>query len=617
MKVDFDKYVYFDATSKDKKSYTANNAPNGVTAFDIDAFQDLINQRRYEEAYEMGSKYHFKDPETEKNFKLELTNIRHQGRIINSCYAKIPEGDDRDEVEFADNVFNNLNSLSDNNRYKAKFSKTLRSLGSSYNGNNIDKEAQSLDVKFTPAKRYGWFGLDWLAADNEDTIDNFYKQSGLTKQDLKANGIDVIEKDGNTILHFDKSNPLAIKILYNVPKPNTVNNIAITGYDENGKQIVGNNVKSTTKAVQGWTSSNRGFAGGSSQTLMDIASIKTSIDRALEHKDEYFRKNDLAEKVYTSMKGGMLFDNLESLKQDYEKGEINDTQFNKELNLRYKNILSQLKSINLIDREIYSNMDNGPEIGDEQETLNPITEQDRRNAVINLISATDLKNMNLQSMISNGKIGTLITINAKKKQSSANKTLDFIDDADENTFEKRYQIFIPGLFHEEAQKKINSNNLTRTAQELNAMQDYDYEYKTLDGKTIMPSGHGDFYINNQRVSKDEAYNTIAKDMVVEDALNNLQFQYLNHQGNLIDEDAYDNMAKMMAIKASEELHQGVPNIKSDGSPLTLDDIFGHRGVKSMFNNDFDKMINWQLYDKIADIFEIYDAIMDGITYYKQ
>lgn len=617
MKVDFDKYVYFDATSKDKKSYTANNAPSGVTAFDIDAFQDLINQRRYEEAYEMGSKYHFKDPETEKNFKLELTNIRHQGRIINSCYAKIPEGDDRDEIEFVDNVFNNLNSISDNNKFKANFTKTLRSLGSSYKGNDIDKEAQSLDVKFTSAKRYGWFGLDWLAEDNKDTIDNFYKQSGLTKQDLRANGIDVIEKDGNTILHFDKSNPLAIKILYNVPKPNTLNDIAITGYDENGKQIVGDNTKAITKMVEGWTSSNTGFARNATQTNLDIGSIHASIDRALAHKDEYFKKNDLAEKVYTSMKGGMLFDNLETLKQDYEKGEINDTQFNKELNIRYKNILSQLKSINLIDREIYSNMDNGAEIDDEQETLNPIVEQDRRNALINLISATDLKDMNLQSMISNGKIGTLITINAKKKQSSANKTLDFIDDADENTFEKRYQIFIPGLFHEEAQRKINSNNLTRTAQELNAMQDYDYEYKTLDGKTVMPSGHGDFYINNKRVSKDEAYNTIAKDMVIEDALNNLQFQYLNHQGDLIDEDAYDNMAKMMAIKASEELHQGIPNVKSDGSPLTLDDIFGHRGVESMFNNDFDKMINWQLYDKIADIFEIYDAIMDGITYYKQ
>ena len=625
MIVDYGNYTYYDDKSKDKKRYNKTNAPQG-TAFDVNSFNNLIADRRYDEACEMASKYHFKDPQEEKDFQNEIINLRRAGRRLGAIYSRIP-GDDTDrksdkrKVEFLDNVFGDLNNIKGND-YKDDFNLAKRMLGSylfipKYRrknskenfkttnfGTNIAEEATALDVTFEPKKQYGIFGWDWIKKDNENNIDNFYKKSGLTKNILTHAGIDVIEKDGKTTLHFDKNNPLANKIIYNIPHAG-MKIPKITGYNANGEAMTANNYKNVYIPTY--------EKSGSNEILWKIHNL---VDDCNVTKNKYFGEKSLMPKVYSSMKGGMLFDDFQALQQEYKNGGMTSAEYNRAMNVKYKNIMSQLKSINLADKEIYSNLKNGADVDDEQETLHPNESPAERNTLINLISATDMKDINLQSMISNGRIGTLITINAREQQERANNQRSNVENPEENIFSKRYQIFIPGLFHDEAQRKINEDATTRSAQELNDMQDWDYEYKTSSGKVIAPSGTGTFYIDKNEVDKNTALREITKDMTIEDARAAFKYKYLNHNGGLINEEDYDNTAKIMAYHACDEMYPNLPIVDSKGKLISLEELFSHRNPEGLFADSFGEEIPYELYYKILDIYDIYGTLMDDIEMYK-
>jgi hypothetical protein len=598
MKINFGKYTWF-GNLDDKRNITYNAKDPTQKEFESKQFNDdyfnqLIANRQYEDAVNYANQFHFNDPKEQRAHLNDIANLRRNGRILASCYNKIHDTKTLNKVEFFDKVFTNggLETLKDN-EYNETFKKAKRELGS-YLGDVYAKpqEATKLEVTFQP-KVQKFLGIDWLAKDNDKNIDNFYIQSGLNERALKAQGVEVINKDGKTTLKFDKANPLANKIIYNLPRrerrgdtpiPQIGGNIdvSISGFDSKGNKI--------------------------DTSFNNLTQIQDIIDNAKTTKENYFRQNDLNKKQYSSTIAGNIDDNLTMLQEALNNGSITQQEFNKQYSISCGYIDSVLRNIGSGEYEMYSNKFN-EETSDE--TLREV-DNDKRNELINAITATNKANVHLSSMISNGKIGTLVELDAAGLTSKQQEALEGNED-DQLSNGRRIQIFIPGLFQEQAQEKINRNTSAQAVQEANSMQDYDYDYKTQDGKTLTYDGLGGYIYNGEQIDKDAAVKLINKDLIIQDGVNNLQFNYLNKDGNLIDKEGYESMARKLSIAASNNIDPGVPLSYIDGTPLTEDEVFSHS--KANVNDVYFGKMQYQVYDKLQNLYDVYNSLMDAISYY--
>lgn len=614
MKIKFNKYTYFDSNADDYNVYeTANETQKQQYAFNQEKFNQLIANRQYNDAADYAALYHFNNPKIQREHENDIINLRRNGRILGAIYSKIDDPDTLAQIEFYDKVFvdGGLEQLT-GNKYVDEFIEYKKRLGSLVEHNTIEpdivkKEATRLSITFQPKQRT-FLGIDWIAKDNPNNIDDFYERSGLNKQQLIAAGITVSEKDGRTTLDFPKSNKLANQIIFNLPEDiyrlgdprfNTdPNNISIVGYDAKG-QLAGYN--------------------------RDHQNIKHLIKAAKAVKESYFRKTDLAEKDYSSTIGPAIDDNLEALKASYAAGEIDATTFNRQFKILGSNVIAAVQSLGSSNYEMYTNAYN-KEVTDE--TLISAHNEQRAD-LVNLISATDPKNIQLLSMCSNGKIGTLVVINAGGLTSKQQEKLDNIAEPEDQYSTRRIEIFIPGFMQEQAQAKINTNTSSRSVQEANSMLDWDYTYKCGNGTEIMPDGKGGFLKNKKPIDKDEAIKEINKDMIIQDAVNNLKFNYLSWNGKLISDkdnsllgaEEYEKMARLIAVRAGNELNPGIPLAKIDGSSYTVDELFNMKGITTSNvdfneeNGEISQSIPYQVSDKIIDIYSIYDAIMKELQYY--
>lgn len=614
MKINFGDYTWFgDLDDERNITYNAKDPTQKEfesKQFNDDYFNQLINNRQYEDAANYANQFHFNDSKMQRAHLNDIANLRRNGRILASCYNKIRDTKTLNKVEFFDKVFVNggLETL-ENNEYANKFIEAKRKLGS-YIGNVIRiqnkktgeyeyeygkaQEATKLEVTFYP-KVQKFLGIDWLAKDNDKNIDNFYTQSGLNERALKNQGVEVINKDGETTLRFDKSNPLANKIIYNLPS-----------IELNGDTPIPPIVEDRDVRIIGLDSKNRIIKHQNSFNI--LTQIQDIIDSAKNTKEEYFKQNDLAEKQYSSTVAGNIDDNLAMLQEALKEGSITQQEFNKQYSINCGYIDSVLRNIGSGNYEMYSNKFN-EETSDE--TLNPV-DNEKRNELINAITATNKANVHLSSMISNGKIGTLVELDAAGLTSKQQEELEGTDD-DQLSNSRRIQIFIPGLFQEQAQEKINRNTSSQAIQEANSMQDYDYDYKTQDGKTLTYDGLGGYIYDGKQIDKDDAVKIINKDLIIQDAVNNLQFYYLNKDNKLIDKTNYENKARELAIKACNDIDPGVPLSYTDGTPLTEDEVFAHS--KANPDDVYFGKIQYQVYDKLQNLYDVYNALIDAISYY--
>lgn len=612
MKINFGDYTWFgDLDDKRNITYNAKDPTQKEfesKQFNDDYFNQLISNRQYEDAANYANQFHFNNPRIQRAHLNDIANLRRNGRILASCYNKIHDTQTLNKVEFFDKVFVNggLETL-ENNEYANKFIEAKRKLGS-YTGSFIrirnkktgeyeygkPQEATKLEVTFQP-KVQKFLGIDWLAKDNDKNIDNFYTQSGLNERALKTQGVEVINKDGRTTLRFDKSNPLANKIIYNLPRRERNGDTPIP-------QIGGN----IDVSIVGLDSKNRRIKN--QNMFSNLTQIQDIIDSAKNTKEQYFKQNDLTEKQYSSTVAGNIDDNLAMLQEALKEGSITQQEFNKQYSINCGYIDSVLRNIGSGNYEMYSNKFN-EETSDE--TLNPV-DNEKRNELINAITATNKANVHLSSMISNGKIGTLVELDAAGLTSKQQEKLEGTDD-DQLNNGRRIQIFIPGLFQEQAQEKINRNTSSQAIQEANSMQDYDYDYKTQDGKTLTYDGLGGYIYGGKQIDKNTAVKIINKDLIIQDAVNNLQFNYLNNNNVLADKKAYEQKARELAIRASNDIDPGVPLSYTDETPLTEDEVFSHS--KAYPSDVYFGKMSYQVYDKLQNLYDVYNALMDAISYY--
>ena len=143
------------------------------------------------------------------------------------------------------------------------------------------------------------------------------------------------------------------------------------------------------------------------------------------------------------------------------------------------------------------------------------------------------------------------------------------------------------------------------------MQDYQYGFKTSDGQEIYSSPDGRFFIDGEEVSKDYATKAINKTLIIEDGANNLKYQFSNNSGELYDRKGYEETARLLAIKAANDLDPST----SFGEKTTVDDIFNKKGAGSVVADTYAKTMQYDLYNKYNTVFDIYDKLMAAIMYY--
>lgn len=590
MKISFGNYSYYDPT---KKSVVPQGDGANKYKFNNSLFQQLIAHRQYQDAADYASKYHFDDPATQRAHENDILNLRREGRKLSAVYGRIDNVDKLNKISFLDNVFvdGGLDRLSDN-PYAKQFGSFKQHLGSTHKKgiigytDEIDKEATAVSFTFAPEKRK-LFGIDWLAKDNTTkSIEAFYANSGLNEVALKSAGVEITHKDGSTTIKFDKSNPLANKIIYNaIPSVsggdiggNSNNDIVLKGYTADGKEIK----DASFLRSQSWNE------------------MRDMIADADEAKTEAFNALDMTEKDYSSTVGPSLDDNLEQLNQLLATGQITQQDYNQQRKIVGSILDQAIRSLGSGNYEMFSNAYNDEAT---DETLISLGSE-QRSEMIQSITAADPKSLHFNAMISNGQVGTLVTIDADEVDSK--KIND--EDTRNQVKRRRRQIFIPGFMSELAQEKINRNTSSRAVQEINSMQDYGYGFKTTDGQEIYSSMDGRFWRDGQEISKDEAIRAIDKTMIIEDATANLKYQFTNKEGTMYDTDGYENMARAISVKAANELN---PEI-SFGDKVTIQDIFNKKGAGATVADKYASTMQYQLYDKYQDVFDIYDKLMAAI-----
>ena len=590
MKISFGNYSYYDPT---KKSVVPQGDGSNKYRFNNNIFQQLIAHRQYQDAADYASKYHFDDPATQRAHENDILNLRREGRKLAAVYGRIDNVDKLNKISFLDNVFvdGGLEQISDN-PYAEQFTAFKQHLGSTHKKgiigytNDIDKEATAISFTFAPEKQK-LFGIDWLAKDNTTkSVEAFYANSGLNETQLKSAGVEIIHKDGFTTIKFDKSNPLANKIIYNaIPSVSggdvggsSNHDIVLKGYTADGKEIKDNSLLRS----QSWNK------------------MRDMIATADEAKTEAFNALDMTEKDYSSTVGPSLDDNLEQLNQLLATGQITQQDYNQQRKIVGSILDQAIRSLGSGNYEMFSNAYNDEAT---DETLISLSNE-QRSEMIQSITAADPKSLHFNAMISNGQVGTLVTIDADE----VDKKNINDDDTRNQVKRRRRQIFIPGFMSELAQEKINRNTSSRAVQEINSMQDYGYGFKTTDGQEIYSSMDGRFWRDGQEISKDEAIRAIDKTMIIEDATTNLKYQFTNKEGIMYDTNGYENMARAISVKAANELNPEV----SFGDKVTIKDIFDKKGAGATVADKYASTMQYQLYDKYQDVFDIYDKIMAAI-----
>lgn len=594
MKINFGNYTYFNGKIDDiyitKESPSYKFSYTQSRKFDENKFNQLVANRQYSDAADYASQFHFNDPETQKAHESDIINLRRSGRVLGAIYGRVKDPTDLAKITFADNVFVDGGlERSGNNEINTAFEDIKSKIGSTVDSDgNVTNEASTLEITFEP-KTNKLLGIDWLMPDNDNNIEKFYKTSGLNVNTLRDNGVQVINKDGRTILRFDKSNPLANKILYNTP---TVLNGMLGDLDRavlatKPTKVVGYNKKGE---VTGETD--------------DLREFRSFIQDARNTKEKYFEDFDLTYKDYSSTVGPMISDELSSLKAMLNSGQINETQYNQQAKAIAPHIFSAINTLGSGNYEMYTNNFNEEPT---DETLVPVENKDR-SKLADLISNYAPKDIDVSAMVSNGKIGALITL-----EGTGNETASDKNDG------RRIQIFVPGLLQEEAQAKINRNTSTRAIQELNSMIDWGYSYKLRDGSEIGVNDRGQFTKNKEVINKQSAIQEINKDMIMEDALSNLKFQYMNADGNITDNLKYEEMARLLSMNAAADIYGDVKlNVNPQTADVTLSDKFGNTYTSDdIFNRNIDRdKTQYEIYYRLNEIYSMYNELMDELNFYK-
>lgn len=625
MKINFGAYNYFDpnisntfnidySRSIPRTDYDRQNY--NTFAFDKAKFDKLIMEGDFNKVYQEGIKYRFADPKVNAQHLSMLESMRIQGQRDMAIFNNIADENEKFAFRFARavNGIGGTDVLDDNNPYKLRFDELKQNLGG--------RESTYLQLKFKPKKRT-FLGIDWLARDEkEDDIEKFYKRTGLNEDILKKNGIvPSLDKDGNTILKFSKSHALSNQIILGLSNDEVASfgdarnkrGVAIN-HDEFDVNIVGLD----DKGHEFSTPSDVNKVSGYIEAMYQIGEFQTANEHVVESMKALYNEAKDVENKYdqykyspittTSVIAGNLSDHHEYLNMLLRSGQIDKDEYRKSLTDEEKQMISYVKSMGVGQQKIYSN---GANKSGTDMILKELDINSEAQALY-MIAAADVNDMHLQTMISNGVVGTLITIDPASMTESQRKNLDIDSTLEDMQTTRKFQFFIPGLFHEQGQQKIANNTKALATQELSQMQQYNYDYTTKSGVKISPNDNGTFKIGNidWEYTADEAVAEINKDMIITNANIQLLNQYTNSKGEIFNEDEYEEEVKKISYVAANEIY---PQISITSYDKFFDLIAdGYTTLKP----GVEENINLEERHKMMTVLDIYNQLMNNMRKYK-
>lgn len=639
---------------------------------------ELIAQRHYQEAMDYMKQFHYDDIFKEQDWRAKIDKVRDMYKQSTYLYGSLEK--DSPEMQAVD--FGNLilrpggwKLIDNNNVYKQRFGEIKRNLGNTSLG-----IATSLEVEFSPKKQYGnlfGFDVDVLERDNDITIDNFYKHSGLTKEDLKAAGIAPWEKDGRTVITFSKESPLANQILYGLGALMANEEgkyFNLIGYDADGKKLDqevneirsflstdesspalpfvnskgettlwdehGNINTGYTAKFRDWTVESKNFIKDLAGRIEDpihgdlantpnyrepLEELYNSINQGSKITEQLAadinNKKEALTAEYNTTIFGYLSDQVQTEFEMMNRGELDRQIFNTNRKEYETDYAAQLAGLGESNYEFYSNW-NKPE--GELELMNA---EDKRDILNHMLAAYKAGRVHIQVAESGGELGAYLSIVPEEKK-------DLIHEKDNETID----IFIPGLWADVAEKRIANNSTYKARKEVQDMELLGYEYHTEDGNTISVKAYNSegketsfrdedslnrvFYVtdsngNTRQIDKAEALTRIDKSIIMEDAVQGIMNKYSNLYGKITDHDAVIAEIRRLSKDAVNSLY---PNMIS----LSEADIFDNAVVKDengdtvidgvTFNPTADEELTWQAYQKTKEAYDIYNYILNNLIF---
>lgn len=643
-----------------------------------DALQNLIDQRRYQEAIDYAKNYHFDDIFKEQEWHSFINDIKSKAKQDAYLYGDL----DRNSKEMQAIDYSNLilkpggwKLLDDKNEYKQKFTEIKRNLGNTSLG-----AATSLEVEFAPTKQYGnlfGFDVDVLAKDNGMNIDNFYKYTGLSKEELTAAGMAPREKDGRTVITFSKDSDLSNRILYGLGALLANEDgkyFNLIGYDAEGNRLDNDvdkvktalTVTDATPAIsklnndsipsvfkddgtlnRAFTSPFRDWTSVSKSTLIDYANnldpwyanqntpnyresleeLYNSID--VGNKVQQSLVNDLQEKKealtakYNTTIFGYVSDQVQQEFQMMNNQMLDREQFNANRKVYEEAYAAQLIGLGDSHYDFYSNWNNA------EGNLTLMDAEDKHKIANHIAAAYKAGRVHLQVAESGGKLGAYISITPEEKK-------DLLHEKDN----ERIHVFIPGLWAKKAQQRINNNTTYKARKEVQDMELLGYDYKTEDGNTISVKAYNkngeevsfkdkdslnrQFFVtdrngNTRSINKDEALTRIDKSLIMETGVEQYMRQYANLYGKITEPELVKEQLKNFATDAVNSLYPDLLELsKADifDNPV-IRDKSGRIVVDGLADKtDADDELSWQAFQKTKEALDIYNYILNNLIYFR-
>lgn len=569
-----------DNPKKNYKYIGSSTKPEDQT-FNQDYYNELVDNRQYQEAYDYAIQYPLLDPVEEGESMNELKNMLREGRVAQAVYRNIDESaypivDFRNAVEQP----GGLERLSKDNEYANKFKEYKASLGGGQN---------RLRVRFEPEIQK-LLGMDWLRRDNTyANIDKFYEETGFNKQYLEANGVEVHLIDGINYLEFDKSNDLANSILLHLHDGGNYGT-KLQGVREDG---------SYTDYDKQSTVYNSDVMHGENPSNLKL--MQRLYSNAYRLEEKAYADGSAKVKQYSSIFVPLMYENAQNLEDQLAQGKIKDATFNSRIKRENAKLITGIAGMGVTDYEIQSSYFNK----DGEPVNRPLTQKEKEEILEGYIGtkATDIK---YGITITGNRVGLTVILPPIK-----------LTNEDEDEKSVRFTIFGDDI-EQTLQRQINNDPGMQAYQEINDMQDLGYTYKDNNGNTYTYDRLDGWIVNGNDRSKSKEWVTrqIHKDKAAQDIGRAIVMNNVSVNGAMVDLKRYSNQIMAASVMIANDANKNGDIIEAlhliygdkidytDANAITKA-IFALKGTGNRVAQEYEDIIaNPAVYEKFNDIYEV-------------
>lgn len=567
---------------KDKK-YKFINPDNKDADFDINTFNNYVDNKQYQEAYEYGSMLQYTDPNLQQEWVNILDDMRFKGIKEQQLYENVDESK-KAAIDFYDNILlpNGLDKISDDNPYKTNY---LNQINSMLNGGT------KFRIEFQSKEQKLW-GIDLLKPDNDKhDIQSFYDKTKLSKTYLESQGIKVYKDNGKDYLEFDASNNLRDKILINVFSKRDIPVYLPNVYslDDNGNVI--------------HKMDNIGSGGvrypSLSTPLTDLQNIY--FDAEKESKIAYDEIIP-SERQYSSRIAPNMFGALDEINALLESGAIETSDHKYKSAMYIRNLISGLaQTEGFNQQEIWYDVDN-------KGTNKLLTDNKEKQMLYDKFVANS-GTVKIGTVITGNKVGIHITIPGKQKENG---------DITEST---SFSIFGDDI-EQGIQKFVNNDPEMRAWRETLALEEIGNNYTTHDGKTYKVDAYGRWFENDKPINatQNDIQKIIRKDIDIKNNVRDIVYANVNHNNEIINNDLFEAQLKYAAFATASSINKIdliqaltpiLGNNWNTGSNNleVLNKVFKLKGIGPVVSEEYEDVIPEHLYGALTELFEIYDNMV--------